>query len=582
MNSEFRFFARVELERRLKRLYRVDEVTEIDLNYVTCAEYQLFIDTQADLGISVHPEHWSTNRFEHGKAKNPISGVSASDANAFCDWLTKQEFTPGFRYRLPTPTEAQLIDNNEPLLGFWCRAGSVFSISGHRAPIIFKKSTTSEIFLDFESNWYESRISSEIDDFFLSDYPSYLLQLSHASAIAMDLYSMAKNLEACQSILRNYYEILACIRCLNTLIKIFLVTSHESLYKEELSMVYKQVYDLYFILNGLDSQEYNTLAKLCFKLSSTINQVRKFKEPFKISMPYFFESEESKKRRTHIWSSIDSINQMLSQLRLLSKSDQKSIDINAIGESPPLGIQSKSQNLFNSQYSKLKLDAIVYALHLKYYQIGILARLTKIFSYYNIKSFDHTKDQIASEIDLLKQKFSLLRNLIPKYNSFNQLMKSVHNPEITLSQRLLQFENVVKQYESTIDDSDLNDLRIAYKFIKSMSLLNLLDTTSMKTRSCDRSDLILILELLVMILEICRPSAGPLTLGFDITTLRQSITSFEYDNSTVNIINFDLYKIFVKMYIRVRRLLYVSRLIQWRSDGVLPAYEGIRIVRERL
>ena len=130
MTARFILAAQVLLTRRLKSLLRVDETTEIDQNYITCAEYQLFIDSQRAEGKNVQPDHWTTERFTPGTAKQPITGIRANDAVVFCDWLTQQQLLPGFRYRLPTPSEASEHPAVESLLGCWCQSGPDFVISG--------------------------------------------------------------------------------------------------------------------------------------------------------------------------------------------------------------------------------------------------------------------------------------------------------------------------------------------------------------------------------------------------------------------------------------------------------------------
>ncbi len=94
----FKLAAEVKLERRLKRLLRLDEKTDIDLTYISCAEYQLFLDELAEEAKTGafpnqqfrQPDHWKEHRFPHGSAKAAIAGLRASDAQAFCDWLTQR------------------------------------------------------------------------------------------------------------------------------------------------------------------------------------------------------------------------------------------------------------------------------------------------------------------------------------------------------------------------------------------------------------------------------------------------------------------------------------------------------------
>ena len=57
----FRLAAEVKLSRRLNQLLRIDEYREIDTGFITCAEYQLFINAKKKEGIQRQPEHWSTD-----------------------------------------------------------------------------------------------------------------------------------------------------------------------------------------------------------------------------------------------------------------------------------------------------------------------------------------------------------------------------------------------------------------------------------------------------------------------------------------------------------------------------------------
>jgi hypothetical protein len=130
MNERFNLAASVLLSRRLKNLLRIDENAEIDMNYITCAEYQLFIDEKLTSGEHRQPEHWTSNRFPPGEAKKPIVGVRASYAQEFCDWLTEQYSVLGFRYRLPTLTEVEEYPLTEGQVGCWCTDGEKKVIAG--------------------------------------------------------------------------------------------------------------------------------------------------------------------------------------------------------------------------------------------------------------------------------------------------------------------------------------------------------------------------------------------------------------------------------------------------------------------
>ncbi len=94
--------AEVRLSRRLSSLFEIDENLEIDPSYITCAEYQLFVDQQLNSG----------ERFQAGSAIRPITQISYQNALEFCNWLSIDapliSRSKGFSYyRLPTATEVQ-------------------------------------------------------------------------------------------------------------------------------------------------------------------------------------------------------------------------------------------------------------------------------------------------------------------------------------------------------------------------------------------------------------------------------------------------------------------------------------------
>lgn len=140
----FKLAAEVRLLRRLNKLLRIDDATEIDPTYITCAEYQLFIDEKLKSGEHYQPDHWKTSRFLPGEATKPITGVRASDAQKFCEWLTDQAVVrtakPGVsiqsvliesgQYRLPNLAEVEEHPTPETQVGCWCNLDSERIIGG--------------------------------------------------------------------------------------------------------------------------------------------------------------------------------------------------------------------------------------------------------------------------------------------------------------------------------------------------------------------------------------------------------------------------------------------------------------------
>jgi energy-coupling factor transporter ATP-binding protein EcfA2 len=123
-----RLAAEVRLSRRLKSLQHIDKEREIDTNFLTCAEYQLFLDDMRAQGRFFQPDHWTSLTFAAGEAGDAISGVRTDDAVAFCDWLTNRQ-GGGRRYRLPSPDEARRYAAKTVALAAWCRDGDEFKLT---------------------------------------------------------------------------------------------------------------------------------------------------------------------------------------------------------------------------------------------------------------------------------------------------------------------------------------------------------------------------------------------------------------------------------------------------------------------
>jgi hypothetical protein len=99
--------AEMHLTQRLKSLEHIDERRDIDRNYITCVEYQLFLDYARAQGKYHQPDHWTEYTFPEGTARTPVCGVRAEDAEAFCEWLNHRQGDDSIKYRLPEPSEAK-------------------------------------------------------------------------------------------------------------------------------------------------------------------------------------------------------------------------------------------------------------------------------------------------------------------------------------------------------------------------------------------------------------------------------------------------------------------------------------------
>ncbi|NJR66746.1 MAG: NACHT domain-containing protein [Leptolyngbyaceae cyanobacterium CRU_2_3] len=143
----FKLAVEVKLQRRLKKLLRIDGYTEIDMSYITCAEYQLFADEffadERRLGHSFGENYPLNRRTSYrlipGTANQPIVGVGSRDAEKFCEWLTQRSsnlgdvylesgtavFVGEHRFRLPALSEVEAYPVSTQIstraIGCWCR-----------------------------------------------------------------------------------------------------------------------------------------------------------------------------------------------------------------------------------------------------------------------------------------------------------------------------------------------------------------------------------------------------------------------------------------------------------------------------
>lgn len=101
MSEARRVTALILLKRRLRQLVRLDDNTFTDIGPITNAEFQLFLNTHPEYA----PDHWEAPQFPSGAGKMAIVGVTASAAQAFCEWLGLGETEPGWFFRLPRPAE---------------------------------------------------------------------------------------------------------------------------------------------------------------------------------------------------------------------------------------------------------------------------------------------------------------------------------------------------------------------------------------------------------------------------------------------------------------------------------------------
>ena len=123
----FKLAVELKLARRLKNFVRVDEKIEINNDYITCAEYKLFI---LETGYDKTPQNWQNKSFSRRIARNKVDGITIEDSNQFCCWLSLRDLTNQLDeqliwYRLPTPKERDkygmgetYFDNKNGIISF--------------------------------------------------------------------------------------------------------------------------------------------------------------------------------------------------------------------------------------------------------------------------------------------------------------------------------------------------------------------------------------------------------------------------------------------------------------------------------
>ncbi|HIK08706.1 MAG TPA: NACHT domain-containing protein [Oscillatoriaceae cyanobacterium M33_DOE_052] len=125
--------ALVLLAERLHRLEKLSGAVVVDTSYITCAEYQLFVDDRLAVGQQRQPDFWPDRRFPMLDSTAPVAGVRASDAEEFCEWLNQQASAMsilGVRFRLPTYQECVAHPLPGGKVGTWSYAGKDKVIAG--------------------------------------------------------------------------------------------------------------------------------------------------------------------------------------------------------------------------------------------------------------------------------------------------------------------------------------------------------------------------------------------------------------------------------------------------------------------
>ena len=126
----FKLAAEIKLLQRLNNLSPINKEVYVDVNFISCAEYQLFLDEGMQSNRCYRPDHWNSNRFPKGQALEPIRGIRAIDAEKFCKWLNNRYPHVGFCYRLPAAAEIENHSVDNPSIACWSESEYEKSLKG--------------------------------------------------------------------------------------------------------------------------------------------------------------------------------------------------------------------------------------------------------------------------------------------------------------------------------------------------------------------------------------------------------------------------------------------------------------------
>jgi energy-coupling factor transporter ATP-binding protein EcfA2 len=136
-----RLIAETLLTRRLNRMIHLQKKTYIDTSLISCIEYQLFLDEQQAQGHHHQPDQWTAASFPKNAGSSPVLGVSRSDSQAFCDWLTARD-REGWHYRLPHAKEWPVEERKQRKelsaeIGYWTDDDARFEWVQGEPPRVF-------------------------------------------------------------------------------------------------------------------------------------------------------------------------------------------------------------------------------------------------------------------------------------------------------------------------------------------------------------------------------------------------------------------------------------------------------------
>jgi hypothetical protein len=186
--------AQAWLRKRAQAMIALGNGTYVDRSLVTCAEYQLFLDAQQFQGRFCQPDHWKTGTIVEDQGNNAVLGVRASDARAFCQWLTEQD-TEGWRYRLPVldewdeleGSEASISESLPPGSGCWIALEVEPGTTWKGRCLLFPETVSSMIQTFIADDW--SRQPAELAEFALPLRLAHQLTRLLSCELEQDIHS---------------------------------------------------------------------------------------------------------------------------------------------------------------------------------------------------------------------------------------------------------------------------------------------------------------------------------------------------------------------------------------------------------
>jgi hypothetical protein len=138
-----RLAAEVKLSQRLRSMVRINEQVAVDREFVSNAEYALFLNcrfsNRSAVPESWYPAHWEAGQFPRGHAHAPVTGVDAVAAATFCEWLVARTSRLAQRttYRLPLVAEVAAYSDelsrpqsSDMAVGYWYQDGRNLLLAG--------------------------------------------------------------------------------------------------------------------------------------------------------------------------------------------------------------------------------------------------------------------------------------------------------------------------------------------------------------------------------------------------------------------------------------------------------------------